>query len=171
MNLNLMGWFLKVTDIDVWLKISMLLMIETFYGVFLCAIIGLKSLVDIPAVSFLFLDWVSVAFNFFFWFLLFVFLCVILWFIETLVNKKERVKRRLKKSLSSSVSSELAVRAPTFYEYIQQLNDVTKRISKWCTQKIKTIQSLVQPDSSMKFFVGELKKTFLRAIDLESRYS
>ena len=65
MNLNLMGWFLKVTDIDVWLKISMLLMIETFYGVFLCAIIGLKSLVDIPAVSFLFLDWVSVAFNFF----------------------------------------------------------------------------------------------------------
>ena len=133
MNLNLMGWFIKVTDLDVWLKISMLLMIETFYEVFLCAIIGLKSLVDIPAVSFLFLDWISVAFNFFFWFLLFVFLCAILWFITTLVKNKVRGKRRLKKSLSSSVSSELSVRAPTFYDYIQQLNDVTKRMSKWCT--------------------------------------
>jgi hypothetical protein len=52
MNLNLMGWFIKLTNARLWLMLALILMIETFYEVFLVSIIGLKTFTITPSVSF-----------------------------------------------------------------------------------------------------------------------
>jgi hypothetical protein len=52
MNLNLMSWFIKLTNARLWLMLALILMIETFYEVFLVSIIGLKTFTITPSVTF-----------------------------------------------------------------------------------------------------------------------
>ena len=47
-----MGWFVKLTDFRLWLQLFMILMIETFYEVFLVSIVGLKTFTQIPSGAF-----------------------------------------------------------------------------------------------------------------------
>jgi hypothetical protein len=47
-----MGWFIKTTNLDLWLGLALILMIETFYEVFLASVVGLTILVKIPAIAF-----------------------------------------------------------------------------------------------------------------------
>jgi hypothetical protein len=47
-----MGWFIKATNIDLWLSLALILMIETFYEIFLASVIGLTILIKVPAIAF-----------------------------------------------------------------------------------------------------------------------
>lgn len=80
MNLNLMGWFVKLTNARLWLMLALILMIETFYEVFLVSIVGLKTFTVIPSVVFNRSDWFAIASNFLWWVLLLTFLLTTLWF-------------------------------------------------------------------------------------------
>ena len=79
-----MGWYIKLTQIDLWLSLSMLLMIETFYEVFLNSIMGLTILFNYPAIALKFLDWLSITVNFMFWVFIFAFLSATIWFANSI---------------------------------------------------------------------------------------
>ena len=80
MNKRFMGWFVRLTSIEWWLSITILLMIETFYEVFLTSILGLNTLVQVPGIALKLQDRFSVALNFLFWLFILSFLSCTLWF-------------------------------------------------------------------------------------------
>jgi hypothetical protein len=75
-----MGWFIKATNLDLWLGLSLIIMIETFYEIFLASIIGLTIFIKVPAISYLDEDWISIAINCLFWLFIMVFLMTTMWF-------------------------------------------------------------------------------------------
>jgi hypothetical protein len=83
MNLQLMGWFINITNIDLWISLTILVMIETFYEVFLASIIGLTILVEVPSMAINYLDWFSIACNVAFWGFLISFLLATVWFTNS----------------------------------------------------------------------------------------
>jgi hypothetical protein len=51
MNKRFMGWFVRLTSIEWWLSITILLLIETFDEVLLTSILGLNTLAQVPVDS------------------------------------------------------------------------------------------------------------------------
>lgn len=88
MNLQMMGWFIKMSNIDLWLGLTIILMIETFYEVFLGSIIGLTILVKVPAIAYLYQDWISIACNMAFIMFIGAFLLATVWFTDS-VRKEQ----------------------------------------------------------------------------------
>jgi hypothetical protein len=80
MKENLMGWFVKLTRVDFWLSLAILLMIETFYEVFLASIVGMKTLMTVPVIAMTWMDWLSIVLNFVFICFIIAFLLATVWF-------------------------------------------------------------------------------------------
>ena len=78
-----MGWFIRLTDMELVVGLAIILFIETFYEVFLNAIMGLNLLLDVPAITFTFNDWLSVAANILFWIGIVNFLLTTAWFANS----------------------------------------------------------------------------------------
>lgn len=94
MNQQLMGWFVKMTNIDVFVSFAMILMIETFYEVFLNAWIGLTILFKVPAVALKYQDWISISSNVLVWFFITGFLFTTLWYTYTVRMEQRTPKEK-----------------------------------------------------------------------------
>lgn len=83
-----MGWFVSMTDLELFTGLTMILLIETFYEMFLNSIMGLEVFIDYPAISLNLFDWFSISCNLLFVLFIVVFLMTTLWFTKTVRDQK-----------------------------------------------------------------------------------
>lgn len=145
MNLNIMGWYIKLTQVDLWLSLSMLLMIETFYEVFLNSVMGLTILFNYPAIALKALDWLSLMLNMLFWVFIFAFLAATVWFTKTV--RKEILVHSQEQSINVTVTGSNAYdfmpKSPEIV-YMQgfysRVLDKLRRLRNWVRHQISRLK-------------------------------
>lgn len=168
-----MGWFIRLTDIKLVVGLAIILFIETFYEVFLNSIMGLNLLINVPAITFNFFDWFSVAANVFFCIGIINFLLTTAWFANT-TYKHELETSTVDSSIMSPARSYRMDRVivkvePDVAEKINKMKKCWQKVKLFCQLWALKLRLLVKPDSTHKVFTKKLKTSFLRSIEGERK--
>lgn len=162
---EVMGWFVQLTDIEFYTGLMLLLLLETFYQMFINAIMGLVIFRE-DQDSFFWTDKISIASLILFWVTLASFMAVTVWFTRIVMKKARehepsfdtpsgsfRLPRRM---LSINNSSKL--------KRLKQTWQLVKLKAEVCIRKIV---SLFRRNKKTRDLEAKIKQAFMRAIDSE----
>lgn len=165
---EVMGWFVQLTDVEFYTGLILILMIETFYQMFINAIMGLVIFKE-DSEEFFWTDKISIASLILFWLTLSSFMIVTIWFTR-IVMKKAREQESFENTPAGSF------RLPT-----RMLTINTSKLRRlkqtWQVVKLKisvcfrAIVNLIRRIKKTKDLEAKIKQAFMRAIDSERKLS